>query len=173
MEAICTYPWNVGCGISWGNRWTASKNKLREGWLTWWSEQIARNRREITWWMFRLGKGQPGRVGRSISGASLQESSGCELGALHPHRAVERNLLWAQATHSLIGSSPARISDTMRQLHHPHFVVRTPLKEEEGTDLSKKERRSGKKTEYRGKSACADLSSIIRCSCLEGIGSQV
>jgi len=102
-----------------------------------------------------------GEGGETISRAALQESSGCELGALHPHRAVERNLLWAQATHSLIGSSPARISDTTRQLHHPHFVVRTPLKEEEGTDLSKKERKSGKKTEYRGKQCVLILALLL------------
>lgn len=129
--------------------WTASKNKLREGWLTWWSEQIARNHREITWWMFCLGWRQTGRVGRSIRKSALQESSGCELGAPHPHHTVKRNLLWVQATHSLTWSSPARISDTTHQLYHPHPVVRTPLKEEEGTDLPKKERKSQKKMACR------------------------
>lgn len=81
--------------------------------------------------------------------------------------------LWAQATHSLIGSSPARISDTMRQLHHPHFVVRTPLKEEEGTDLSKNREEVREENWVQGETACADLSPAIRCSCLEGIASQV
>lgn len=145
MEALCTDPWNVVCGISWGNRWTASKNKPREGWLTWWSEQIARNHREITWWMFRLGWGQPGRVGGAAAGPPCRRAQGVSW--LRPIPTVLLKELWAQATHSPVGSSPARISDTMRQLHHPHFVVRTPLKEEEGTGLSKKERKSGKKTE--------------------------